>query len=160
MNLKIRAFKNQRIIFLVEFVSLAKLYSFACSFTWNFTPKIISIKIKWKWTLNQEKVSRFLVLFDWHVIQNSASDWTNLLLDFSTGKFGTLQGTKVPPTRATYNWEGPKGLWESLMLWVLIFFVLIEPVRQDWRMNKLRKLKRQRKGKQRRRRKKWRNRGN
>ena len=27
------AFENQRIIFLVEFVSLAKLYSFACSFT-------------------------------------------------------------------------------------------------------------------------------
>ena len=26
-----------------------------------------------------------------------ASDWTNLPVDFSTGKFGALQVTKVPP---------------------------------------------------------------
>ena len=47
-NLKIRrAFENQRIIFRVEFLSSAKVYGHACSFTWNFTTKT-SIKVNWK----------------------------------------------------------------------------------------------------------------
>ena len=45
-----------------------------------------------------------------------ASDWTNLPVDFSTGKFGALQVTKVPRAGATYNWEGREGLLQSLAL--------------------------------------------
>ena len=32
-----------------------------------------------------------------------ASDWTNLPVDFSTGKFGALQVIKVPRAGATYK---------------------------------------------------------
>ena len=113
-NLKIQAFKNQRIIFLVEFLSVAKLYSSACLFTWNFTPQIISIKIKWKRIRTQEKIARLRVLFDWHVIQNSHPWFDKFTGGFSTGKFAMLHVTKVPRARVTYNWEGSEGLWESL----------------------------------------------
>ena len=67
-NLKIRAFENQRIIFLVEFLSLAKLHSSACLFTKLFPKNIAQYHMK-KWNL---VISCLRVLFDWHVIWNSA----------------------------------------------------------------------------------------